>query len=630
MKKPVPGMLLSKLTSRLKGGHQMLKARNFLFVLISAGLLVGCQTTPDTLSSKYKADDVDFMTLVKNVKSDRLGDDYIRAGLELLDKQDYIHATKAFNKALKFDPTDANLHFLNALTYHLRAMAGDSSQLDMAKVGYGLALQYDASNYWAAYQLGQISYDEQRYRDAQDAFAYSLLYAPENPDLLRALATASYNAQDLETALSAIYKASELRPDDEGIIYDSALINAAAGRMPMAEADLVSYTQTAGAANPFREKLLTNRLGDWRRFHKENKFLKKVQSTSDIFGSKATSEGLKPSASSSSSSKKGKDRSTRMALVDVVIIRSEERLTTNKGVNLLSGLSATLGGTLTFNKVDAHHGDVVSSVTNNLTWAPTLTFASSAYSLNIFNDNNDRNEVLARPTLVALDGKKSEFFSGAVWHVELTGSAGSEGAVQDIPVGIKLDVTPVFLSDDKVELNVTAARAFVENRSSTANFNNFAQTTKTLLTANVAMKFGETLILSGLSEKESETVRDGVPLLQDVPVVQYLFSNETTLDFTKSVLILLTPRQPRFSHEDGTVKVDPANPPDAMANQENLKELKKMSGFRPASTVDSVLWHLRNGKYFKEFRSGDVRMEKWDYPSRLNRMIVRTIEFLYY
>ncbi|MHA1597184.1 MAG: hypothetical protein ACTSV1_00535 [Alphaproteobacteria bacterium] len=608
----------------------MLKVRNFLFVLVATGLLVGCETTSDTLSSKYKADTVDFMTLVKGVKSDRLGDEYIRAGIELLDKKNYVTATKAFNKALKFDPTDANLHFLNALTYHLRAMNGDSSQLEMARVGYGLALQYDPSNYWAAYQLGHISYGEQRYRDAQDAFAYSLLYAPENPDLLRALAIASYNAQDLETALAAIYKTSQLRPDDEGVIYDSAMINAAAGRMPMAEADLVSYSQTAGAANPFREKLLSGRINDWRRFHQNERFLKKVQSNADIFGSKAVSEGLSAKSSSSSSSKKGKVRSTRMVLVDVVIIRSEERMATNKGVNLLSGLSATLGGTLTFNKVSTFNKDDTTTRTNNFTWAPQLTFASSAYSLNIFNDNNDRNEVLARPTLVALDGKKSEFFSGAVWHVELSGSAGSEGAVQDIPVGIKLDVTPVFLTDDKLELNVSAARAFVENRSSTANFNNFAQTTKTLLTANVAMNFGETLVLSGLSEKESETVKDGVPLLQDIPVVQYLFSNETTLDFTKSVLILLTPRKPRFTNEDGSEKVDRANPSDAMASQKNLKELKTLDGFRPASTVDSVLWHLRNGKYFKEFRSGDVRMEKWDYPGRLNRMIVRTIEFLYY
>jgi len=260
-----------------------------------------------------------------------------------------------------------------------------------------------------------------------------------------------------------------------------------------------------------------------------------------------------------------------------------------------------------------------------------LTFIRTTYSMNIFNDVNDRNEVLARPTLISLDGKKSEFFSGAIWHIALAGAAGSEGSVTDIPVGIKLDVTPKFLNNDAVELNVSAARAFVEGQSSNTSFANFAQTSKTLVTANVALKFGQTLVLSGLSEKETEVVRDGVPLLQDIPIVQYLFSNEATLDFTKSVLILLTPREARYTFEDGTDKIDKAVTSDKGSKQENLKELQNRDDwFRPASTVDSVLYHLRNGKFFKEFRSGDVKMEKWDYPGRLERMIQRTIQFIYY
>ncbi|MBL6958749.1 MAG: hypothetical protein ISR52_07200, partial [Rhodospirillales bacterium] len=433
--------------------------------------------------------------------------------------------------------------------------------------------------------------------------------------------------------LDSITKAAEIKPDDPDITYDSVMIKAAAGRLNEATTEMAVYNRLTDSKASFRKAHLSTRMGDWRRFHKKMPYLQLAQSTSDIFGSKAATEGVtvdSNDSSSSDSSSTAKKVSTKMALVDVVIIRTEERLTTTKGVNLLSGLTATLGGTVTYNKINDYNQDT-STVTNNLTWAPTLTFASSAYSLNIFNDVNDSNEVLARPTLVSLDGKKSEFFSGAVWHVELTGSAGSEGAVQDIPVGIKLDVTPKFLSKDMVELNVSAARAFVEGRSATADFTKFAQTTKTLVTANVAMKFGQTLILSGLSEKETETVRDGVPLLQDIPVVQYLFSNESTVDFNKSVLILLTPRKARFTFEDGTEKVDRAMPSDKDVNQKNLKELKvRDDWFRPASTVDSVLYHLRNGKFFKEFRSGDVKMEKWDYPGRIERMIERTLQFLYF
>jgi type II secretory pathway component GspD/PulD (secretin) len=215
--------------------------------------------------------------------------------------------------------------------------------------------------------------------------------------------------------------------------------------------------------------------------------------------------------------------------------------------------------------------------------------------------------------------------------VELTGSAGSQGAVQSVPVGVKLEVTPKFFTAHEVELKVTAARAFIEGRSSDAGFNNFTQTTKNLVTANVTMKFGDTLVLSGLSEKETENLRDGVPLLQDLPGIQYLFSSENTLNYTKSIVVLLTPRKPRYTYEDGTEKIDLANPADSNVDQTHLHELKKGTLWhKPAANLDAVFWHLKNGKFFKEFRSGDVRLEKWNYPHRLQRMTERAVQFLYY
>ncbi|MEG3619831.1 hypothetical protein V5T82_15300 [Magnetovibrio sp. PR-2] len=624
------------------------RSTKILPVLFLAGTLTACQATTGNflnstaLSTADQAAQPKFVEMIKDIESDRLNDPWIRAGLEALDAKELQAASKAFNKALKFEPANPHLHFLNGLTYHLMAAQGDASQLDMAKVGYDLALRYDPSNFWAAYQQGQISFSEQRYREAQDAFAYALQYDDDNVDILRALATASYYAQDLDTALGAIEQASALRPNDESISYDAALYYAAAGEADKAEFQYAAFNAMAGNVNGFRKSHLKNRMNDWKKFHEENDaILHRVQSTSDIFGSSDTSEGIKPdssssygsSASSVSSDAKAKVKADHksMALVDVVIIRSEERVATSKGVNLLSGLTSTLSGTL-FSMNDSrtvnHYG--ANSGTTVFTVNPSFSLSAS-YSLNIFNDNFDKNEVLARPTLVALNNKKSEFFSGAVLHVELTGSSGSQGAVQSVPVGVKLDVTPKFWGADEVELKVTAARAFIEGRSSNAGFNNFTQTTKNTVTANVTMKFGDTLVLSGLSEKETENLRDGVPLLQDIPVVQYLFSSENTLDYTKSVLILVTPRKPNYTYEDGSDKVDMSNPADAQMDQKHLADLKASKAWhKPASNLDAVFWHLRNGKFFTEFRSGDVRMEKWNFPGRLERMTERVLQFLYF
>ena len=117
--------------------------------------------------------------------------------------------------------------------------------------------------------------------------------------------------------------------------------------------------------------------------------------------------------------------------------------------------------------------------------------------------------------------------------------------------------------------------------------------------------------------------------MQDIPGIQYLFSHEDTLDFTKSVLILLTPREPRYTHADGSPKTDRVNPADAKLP--SLDELKgRHDWFKPAANLDAVFQHLKDRRLFKEFRSGDVRLEKWEDEIGLGLRIERALDFLYF
>ena len=512
-------------------------------------------------------------------------------------------------------------------------------------------MQFDPRNWMAAYQLGQLKFHKQRFREAQNAFAYGLLFAPDNPEMLQALAVSSYYAQDMETALGAINKVQEIRhnhPDDLGT---AAMVYSALGEFEDAKvyADQLGKIQNE---SPIQIKRLSRRMDDWRRFHKRTPGMMlaqrdgrgMIEAGEELFGQEDTERGLKPKSDSRRSSsrsrheaKKEAPQIPKMVLVDVVIIRSEELRTTDKGVNLLNGLSLTLAGDL-FDFQRAHTvvkgGDTSTpndEEKTNVNFKVSLPSGGITYNLNIFNDKDNRNEVLARPTLVALDGEKSEFFSGSVFHVQLDGVSGSRGTVADVPVGIKLSITPKFLNEDTIQIKVEAARAFLESRSSSVGFSNFSQVSKTRISANVVMKFEETLVLSGLSEKEDEFIKDGVPFLQDIPGLQYLFSHEDTLEFTKSVLILITPHKPRYTYRDGTEKVSRENPPDKEEELVNLAELKsRPDWFKPASNLDAVFAHLKDRRMYREFQSGDIRMERWDDSRKLETKIKRTLEFLYY
>lgn len=579
-----------------------------------------------------------YLAEVRGKRDKSLNAADIEQGIQALEARDLTKASRAFNRALKYDPTNSGLHFLNALTYHLMAADGDTSRLEFAKIGYEQSLKFDPANAWAAYQKGLVEYRLQAFGEAQDSFAYAASFQPDNREILTALTAASYQLQDLRTATAAMKRLVDDEQPDPTALRNAVVVFGAAGEFQQAEGSLTRLASLEDGS-AYRRQRLQQRLSEWRRLHERLPQLAQA----DILGEDNTTEGVAPSSSSTDSSYSGSGstsstttagaaagKAPRMVLADVVIIRTQELATSRRGFNLLDGLQLQYQGNLV---TYSFNNNTTSGQARNFTRSHALTVPAVTYNLNIFNDTGNVSEVLARPTLVATEGKKSEFFHGAVWHVELSSSAaaGVSGDVTDVPIGIRLELTPSFVGPDKLQLDVTAARASIESRASEAAFNNFAQTTKTTVSANVVMGFEQTLVLSGLSEKETEVSRSGVPILQDLPIIQYAFSNKTTTDINNSILILITPRNPRFTEADGSPKL--GEPPRQMpAPSANLDRLKARTdwAFKPAPNLDAVMNHLKDRRFFREFRAGDVSLEQWDSPDSLKHKILQAIDLIYF
>jgi type II secretory pathway component GspD/PulD (secretin) len=146
------------------------------------------------------------------------------------------------------------------------------------------------------------------------------------------------------------------------------------------------------------------------------------------------------------------------------------------------------------------------------------------------------------------------------------------------------------------------------------------------VSANVAMNFGETLILSGLSEKETGNERDGVPILQDIPILQYFFSKQSTLDFQKSVLILMTPRLPSYTYRSEETR-SRLNQRDRALNE---LEARYSDWFKPYPNWASVYNHMQQNSLYREFRTGDVKMETWANAESIKSRVAQALEFLYF
>ena len=237
----------------------------------------------------------------------------------------------------------------------------------------------------------------------------------------------------------------------------------------------------------------------------------------------------------------------RMVIVDVVIIGSSEDIRNRSGINILDGLVFQFGdkedGEDAYSKINTITTDQF-DFTNNAqskTVVKALTIPAIEYSLNIINSSDNDSKILAKPSLIALSGEESTFFSGVTINGAATSGTGDSVTIEK-EIGVTLSVTPEFISNSKVYLTVAAERTFLIDPKSSVLYEYRMDTTKTTVSANVVLNIGETLILGGLTEQQDSETLDGVPILRDIPVVKLLFAEDIKRYYKKSVTILLTPR----------------------------------------------------------------------------------------
>lgn len=644
--------------------------------------------------------------LVTEVPTHTPRDEAVHAGMAALTAGNYPEASRQFNLALKFEPQNSALHFLNGLTYQLMVAKGDEQKAAMAEDAYLLALRFDPQNYLASYQLGQLYLEKGDYARAQSYLADAVLWQRNNAEAYQSLAVASYYNRDVGLALWSSNNAKRLAPTDPAVLRTAAFVETVAGLDEQAAQDGKGYAAT----NPpeIRLAAFNARLAQLRASRGDAIEVAQARpkvpaappsfpqapsgglpaapspfgppgfgpapggaapgappfgatpgapgaaatsaaagpastpwfdcgtgtatggggttgysSYGSSFGGGSSPQGDEPVALSALPSPCKGAEAPRMTLIDVVLIRTEESESSANGVNLLDGLQTVLNGSI----VRSHTSGTSPAVTR--TNAISLAFGNTtttgiAYSLNIANAAHATNQIIARPTLVALDRQPSQFFSGSNVSIALTGQYG--GNVVEKPIGVSLSITPTFVDDDTMLMTVKAARSFFETQvTGSGSIAQSLETTRNMVQANVVLKFGQTLILSGLNEKQNQTTGDGVPLLRDIPGLEYLFSARQTNNFSKSVMILITPRRPAYG--------DQLPPPvDRLAARPSLKELRDRASkaLAPNSNLEVIAHSLNINPHYLAYRSGDVKSEYWIEPRSLSRTLHEALGLLYF
>ena len=606
---------------------------------------------------------------------------FIVEGLTALSEKMLDQANEAFQQALKFEPQSAMLHKLNGLTHQLRGDAGDHSHYKLAEVGYSLASRFDPGDSETHYFMGVLQFHQGNFKTAQEHFSNAIIQDPNHPDYFIGLAGSSYYLGELGRAYANIEKALSLNPYDAPAIQASGLIYASLGAFDKAN----SRSHLLGSMSKMKQRYLQKRIRDWKNYYNQNGSQKDEQLKNlfaqnlDIFGipeggmfdatdtdtgdplardksDDATPDSVdsqdttplpsvdapiqmtfplkkdrpatvKSTPSSAPLSAKKKVKIPAMAMIDVAIIRTEEIFKSGKGVNLLDGLN------IFFSAPQLWLLNSIVRTADTINDAATLQLGTSGagitYSLNIFSNDYDRNEVIARPTITVEDKKKSAFYSGDTLHIVLEGGVAGSSSMQPISTGVKLEVTPNFLDKDTIDLKVYAERSSLESSlsqvSDTITGTSFASTAKTTIAANLTLRYDETMVLSGLDDQEKQIIDAKTPILGDVPGLQYFFRRQTKTTSKETILILLTPRRASITYEDGVPVSE-----NVMIKTGSIDKLEKNADWmRPASHLKGLVQHLGKYEFFTHYRKGDMRLDNWAGEGTIRDAIRRALSYLY-
>jgi len=626
---------------------------SFFFICIFVSfLLSACASVNNPLSSSSKS-------ASNKIDSDlnKITQDLISGNLD--------EASQNINKLLVRQPENGQLHFLNGLDYHLQFVNGDPSKRDQAETGYLLALEFSPFDGKAARQLGYLYLELSRWRQAQARFSQAVKIDSTDVDALLGLAIASYSTHDFGLALWASSEAVKFAPKSPKVLYMAAIIRSASGKFDEAKATL-SLFKTINS-DPQYEAKLSNAVDRWDSIYKNNSYVLAVntENTAEPQQAKPQDEPpspkkptnlsetivspdwadcqqyLNPRSPSQTNNtianrKSGSDRDgpnsgtlnalpspckglplPRAVIFDAFLLASQDDLVNNNGLNLLDGLAVVLSGSLTNTLTDGAN-------TRVLTRKIATPDTGLRYSLNMINAGTTKSEVLARPTLIALDREPSHFFVGADLSVAITGINGSPGNLASIEVGTNLIVTPTFIDDDSMLIAVNVGRSAFRPASAGAAFKDQTETARATAQANALMKFGETLIISGLNEKELNNFDSRVPILGSIPGIQYLFGKSTDQKKNSSLIVMLTPRKPNLANQIPLLKDK-----EKLALAEIRAKASK-GGFIASDNIETTIINLADSRMYLEASSGDPYPEGWRQPSKLNNLFLSLERALYY
>ena len=176
--------------------------------------------------------------------------------------------------------------------------------------------------------------------------------------------------------------------------------------------------------------------------------------------------------------------------------------------------------------------------------------------------------ILQQPRVFTSDNKEAKFFDGAdvpFQTGQTTGGStggGTTSSFSQIAVGIGLNVRPRITKDRNVAMEVEVLYSNVARASAANTPGNNPTIDRRQTNTSVVVKNGQTIVMSGIRTESESKNKTKVPLLGDIPVLDWVFSSSEDVTLTNELVLFITP-----------IVVDN---PDENDNNFNVSEIERL------------------------------------------------------
>jgi type II secretory pathway component GspD/PulD (secretin) len=222
-----------------------------------------------------------------------------------------------------------------------------------------------------------------------------------------------------------------------------------------------------------------------------------------------------------------------------------------------------------------------SSVTGNVPYSAILSLDEFSFTMQAFMEDRDSSLVQYPRVLtinnreVAITSAENTPVNAGVQTVQSGGTSSQPvGTLEYVPVGTQINILPKAVGKNQIALTVAVTISqivdFVRLNLGTGE-NAYPVTTQRVYNASLQVDSGYTLAVGGLEKTADRNVSGGVPLLQNIPGLGYLFKNKSRARDKSNLIIFITPylisdpsRTPGISETpEAVIPLRPGQPPPA-------------------------------------------------------------------